>query len=205
MARDARSAATAAANARFKDRVRQWREEEILRAVGALLVKDGCLNVTMDDVARRVGIAKGSLYLHTASREELIGQLLDAWLAAVPVRPMPAAASDDDRWSAACAALFEPGERERPLAFPCCLQVSPCPNGWAGRWRAIAGAVGLRADDPSVAVAGEAVQALCAMPALRQLVAAGQLEAAQETLMRFLRGYLQTATGRSRVATRRAP
>lgn len=186
MARNARSAI----NARFKDRVRQWREEEIQQAVGGLLVRDGCLNLTMDDVARRVGIAKGSLYLHTESREELIGHVLGTWLAAVPVRPVPASATDDDRWSAACGALLEAGDRDRPSAFPCCLQISPCPNGWMGRWRVIAGAVGLRADDPSVAVAGEAVQALCAMPAVRALVRDGQLEAAKDTLMRFLRGYV---------------
>ena len=58
--------------ARFKDRVRQWREQAILQAVAELLVTEGCLSLTMDDVAKQVGIAKGSLYLHTTARSELV-------------------------------------------------------------------------------------------------------------------------------------
>jgi len=44
----------------------------ILDAVDALLARYGYKKMTMDDVAREVGIGKGTIYLHFPSKEELV-------------------------------------------------------------------------------------------------------------------------------------
>jgi TetR/AcrR family fatty acid metabolism transcriptional regulator len=44
----------------------------ILNAVDALLAKYGYGKMTMEDVARLVGIGKGTIYLHFPSKEELV-------------------------------------------------------------------------------------------------------------------------------------
>jgi AcrR family transcriptional regulator len=44
----------------------------ILNAVDVLLAKYGYKKMTMEDVARQVGIGKGTIYLHFAGKEELV-------------------------------------------------------------------------------------------------------------------------------------
>ena len=44
----------------------------ILDAVDALLAKFGYSKMTMEDVARQVGIGKGTIYLHFPSKQELV-------------------------------------------------------------------------------------------------------------------------------------
>lgn len=55
---------------------RQAREQRILDAVAALILRWGSQKVTLDDVARQAGVAKGTLYLHWKSREEILEALL---------------------------------------------------------------------------------------------------------------------------------
>jgi len=52
------------------------RKEAILDAVNSLLAEKGFDLMTMDDVADRVGIAKGSLYKHFSSKEKLAAAAL---------------------------------------------------------------------------------------------------------------------------------
>ena len=61
---------------RFAHRSRALREDEILDAALAAFTDHGCFRMTLDDVATRVGIAKGTLYLHYASREALLTAVL---------------------------------------------------------------------------------------------------------------------------------
>ena len=56
----------------LKEKQRQEREELILRATEELLLEKGYYDTSMDDIAARVGIAKGTLYLHFAKKEDLI-------------------------------------------------------------------------------------------------------------------------------------
>jgi AcrR family transcriptional regulator len=49
----------------------------ILDAVDVLLAKFGYNKMTMDDVARQVGIGKGTIYLHFPGKEELILSHID--------------------------------------------------------------------------------------------------------------------------------
>ena len=62
---------------RFTHRSRVLREDEILDAALAAFIDHGCFRMTLDDVATRVGIAKGTLYLHYSSREALLTAVLD--------------------------------------------------------------------------------------------------------------------------------
>lgn len=57
----------------------------ILDAVDGLLAKFGYGKMTMDDVAREVGIGKGTIYLHFPSKEELVLAHVDR-IAATVVR-----------------------------------------------------------------------------------------------------------------------
>ena len=50
---------------------RQQREEQILDAAAALLVRWGYRKTTIDDVAREAGVGKGTIYLHWKDKNEL--------------------------------------------------------------------------------------------------------------------------------------
>ena len=64
----------------LRERQRQMREDAILEAANRLLAEKGYQGMTMDDLANRVGIAKGSLYQHFKSKEELIGVALVSFM-----------------------------------------------------------------------------------------------------------------------------
>lgn len=55
---------------------RSERAERILDAAADLVLRWGYDKTTVDDVARRAGVAKGTIYLHWSSREELFAALL---------------------------------------------------------------------------------------------------------------------------------
>lgn len=56
----------------FKEKQWQMREDAILDAAREILSSRGISALTMDEVAARVGIAKGSLYQHFSSKEVLL-------------------------------------------------------------------------------------------------------------------------------------
>ena len=60
----------------FKKQQFDLREEAILDAVNKLLSEKGFDLMTMDDVAETVGVAKGSLYKHFASKEKLAAAVM---------------------------------------------------------------------------------------------------------------------------------
>lgn len=61
----------------LKERQRQERERLILDAAEALILEKGYYEMAMEDIAQRVGIAKGTVYLHFASKEALVAALLE--------------------------------------------------------------------------------------------------------------------------------
>ena len=61
----------------LRERQRQEREDLILRAAADLFVERGFHDTSMEDIAARVGIAKGTVYLHFASKEDLALALVD--------------------------------------------------------------------------------------------------------------------------------
>lgn len=55
----------------LRERQRQLREDVILDAAQELMVEQGYADMSMDDLAARVGISKATLYHHFSSKEEL--------------------------------------------------------------------------------------------------------------------------------------
>src|SRR5260370_24920182 len=55
---------------------RQARAERILDSAAELLLLHGYKRVTIDDVARRSGVGKGTIYLHWKTREALFWAVL---------------------------------------------------------------------------------------------------------------------------------
>jgi AcrR family transcriptional regulator len=60
----------------FRDRVKIEREQEILHAAREVFAQHGFKKASLDDIAERVGIGKGTIYLHFASKEELLQALM---------------------------------------------------------------------------------------------------------------------------------
>ena len=52
------------------------RAERILDAAAALILRWGFQKTTLDDVSRQAGVAKGTMYLHWKTREELLQALI---------------------------------------------------------------------------------------------------------------------------------
>jgi len=61
----------------LKERQRQEREELILQASEEVLLEKGYQDASMDEIAARVGIAKGTLYLHFTGKEDLVIALVE--------------------------------------------------------------------------------------------------------------------------------
>lgn len=61
----------------LKERQREERELLILQAGEALIVEKGFSETSMDDIAARVGVSKGTLYLHFASKEDLLLAIME--------------------------------------------------------------------------------------------------------------------------------
>jgi AcrR family transcriptional regulator len=61
---------------RFRERQFVAREQAIIEATHRLLAQFGYDAMSMDDIAAEVGIAKGSLYRHFASKEALAAQVM---------------------------------------------------------------------------------------------------------------------------------
>src|SRR6202140_6018793 len=56
----------------LKEKQRQEREELILQAAEEVLAEKGYYETSVDEIAARVGIAKGTVYLHFPSKEDLV-------------------------------------------------------------------------------------------------------------------------------------
>ncbi|EFH85534.1 TetR/AcrR family transcriptional regulator [Ktedonobacter racemifer] len=67
----------------LKERQRQQREQLILHASEKILLEKGYHEMCMDEVAARVGIAKGTLYLHFSRKEDLVLALLELQMQAI--------------------------------------------------------------------------------------------------------------------------
>src|SRR4029434_4161601 len=55
---------------------REKRAHRILDAASALILRWGYNKTTIDDIARQAGVAKGTIYLHWKTREELFTALM---------------------------------------------------------------------------------------------------------------------------------
>lgn len=55
-------------------------EAAYYRKIADLFMRFGIKSVSMDDISRSLGISKKTLYLHTASKQDLVGKILDNYL-----------------------------------------------------------------------------------------------------------------------------
>ena len=76
--------------------IREDIRDLILDAAGQLLARFGYGKMTMDDLAREVGIGKGTLYLHFPSKEEVVLSRLDRMAARLTAELRAIAASPRD-------------------------------------------------------------------------------------------------------------
>jgi TetR/AcrR family transcriptional regulator, fatty acid metabolism regulator protein len=70
----------------LKERQRQEREDLILQVAEEVILQKGYRETGMDEIAARVGIAKGTLYLHFARKEDLIFALVKKRLLALAAK-----------------------------------------------------------------------------------------------------------------------
>jgi AcrR family transcriptional regulator len=81
----------------LKERQRQERVELILQAAEEVMAEKGYYEMSMDEIAARVGIAKGTIYLHFPGKEDLFIALFKRGLtgflsgiARIAAQPLPA-------------------------------------------------------------------------------------------------------------------
>jgi AcrR family transcriptional regulator len=136
----------------YKEQVRAALRDALLRQAGSRLLRDGCGEVRIDDVAGACGVAKGTAYLQFKSRSELLGgavERLDKALAAKladPPRTVDGARATL-RWTlleavnAQIAALkarrADNGTSNDCATWPCCERITPCPYGGASQTRTV--------------------------------------------------------------------
>jgi len=137
---------------RFRDRMRRQREDHLVRAAAYLLVRRGCRDLRVEEVASACGVAKGTCYQHFRKRPDLIAAAvhrLDDALARRLSSPSPRLKTPRRVLEGAVLAavdsqiltLTQRAQQAAPttieamdgLAWPCCLDQTPCPHGGAAR------------------------------------------------------------------------
>ena len=77
---------------RFRDRMRRERTDVILRETAGLASEQGWVTLRVEDVARRAGIAKGTIYLDFKDKDELItAAIRRSTIGRSTISPRPAA------------------------------------------------------------------------------------------------------------------
>jgi AcrR family transcriptional regulator len=61
----------------LREKQRQEREDLILKVTEEVLLEKGYHEMSMEEIASRVGIAKGTLYLHFAKKEDLVYAIIE--------------------------------------------------------------------------------------------------------------------------------
>jgi AcrR family transcriptional regulator len=134
---------------RYKQQVRAALREALLRAAGVNLLREGCPDVRVEQIADACGIAKGTAYLQFPSRSDLLAgavHRLDEQLAARLADPPskiggPRAALRWTVMAAVDAQIAALGRRPRDegaasngvCLWPCCHRMTPCPYGGPAR------------------------------------------------------------------------
>lgn len=90
---------TAASSTEPRYRSADERRQQILDAAAALAIRDGLEGTSIADVAAHAGVAKGAIYLHFASRSELIAGLQARVWAQMMEQPRIVALDDAVPWA----------------------------------------------------------------------------------------------------------
>ncbi|GIU99284.1 MAG: hypothetical protein KatS3mg014_0900 [Actinomycetota bacterium] len=112
----------------FRDRQLAFREGEILRTARAVLDEVGCRRLTMGEVAARLGVSKGTLYVHFESRDELLRRLVEeGWAGVVEGARRLEGRPPTDRRPAQIVGLLVRCFLGLDGEPPCCLEEIECP------------------------------------------------------------------------------
>lgn len=135
----------------FRSKMRRLREDQLVQVTSSLLLRKGCHELRVEDVAAACGVAKGTCYQHFETRPALLAAAvrhLDEILAKRLLSP-PAHVSKPRQvfeWAvleAVDAEIFTLARRHARAkidagaldiegkAWPCCLGLVPCPHGGA--------------------------------------------------------------------------
>lgn len=113
----------------FKRRAPEARREAILVASRAILEEKDYHEIRMDDVARRAGVAKGTLYLYFPTKERLFGALAHDMFEQVSERWRRLAretAPGEERLKAVIRSQFEFFEKNRGIFLQVVQGTFPC-------------------------------------------------------------------------------
>jgi TetR/AcrR family transcriptional regulator, transcriptional repressor for nem operon len=83
------------------------RREQILASAAELAIADGLENTSIAKVAAAAGVAKGSIYLHFRSRQELIAQLQAQLWSKMNETPRSLTTATDLNWASRLDAVVE--------------------------------------------------------------------------------------------------
>lgn len=117
----------------LRDRRKRFQEQEILRAAAQLVQEHGCRALTMDKLARHLGVSKGTIYRYFPSRDGLLRHAVDGSCQAVLIEagriadqsPPGQALRDATRFLVfRCLGLATSDENVSPF---CCLREIECP------------------------------------------------------------------------------
>jgi AcrR family transcriptional regulator len=81
------------------DARREERAQRILDAAAALILRWGYNKTTIDDISRQAGVAKGTIYLHWKTREDLFDALIQRESAEVARDIQQRIAGDPEGWT----------------------------------------------------------------------------------------------------------
>jgi len=107
------------------------REKQLLSVAEEMLATGGCQDFSTEELARRVGVGKGTIYSHYTSQREL----LDATFSHVAERLLLriGAEHEGDIQDLLGRTVFQivdeiAASSSGSLGYPCCLRSSPCPH-----------------------------------------------------------------------------
>ncbi len=60
----------------IKDKQKEWKKNEIMNAVIDIALKEGILDVSIEEIAKKSGFAKSSIYYYFKSKDEIIKEIL---------------------------------------------------------------------------------------------------------------------------------
>lgn len=96
---------------RLREQLRQRRTELILETAEEILIKKGYYNASMDEIAAQAGVAKGTLYQHFPTKEDLFLALVEKALARFEQAIQQAITSSDNaRQKLVCIIHYVYGE-----------------------------------------------------------------------------------------------
>ncbi len=60
----------------IKDKQKEWKKNEIMNAVIEIALKEGILDVSIEEIAKKSGFAKSSIYYYFNSKDDIIREIL---------------------------------------------------------------------------------------------------------------------------------